>query len=104
MRRGVLFRRCRRSEGQKIGGVDSKLKSKWPFVDRLDADVKAHQRSSVLKTPLSYSSYSIHSTHDTHDTRITPYHHSALLFFLFLNRVLLFDRDRPMQSFYRGVW
>jgi hypothetical protein len=64
---------------------------------------QTRQRSSVLKTPLSYSPYSTHGTHDTHDTRSTHITHSALLFLLFLNRVLLFGRDRPMQSFYRGV-
>ena len=62
-----------------IGGVDFQLKSKWPFMDRFDADAKApqgqtHQRSSVLKTPLSYSPYSTHGTHDTSSTRSTPYH------------------------------
>lgn len=73
---------------------------------------QTRQRSSVLKTPLSYSPYSTHGTHDTHDTHDTldtldtlqHFTHSALLFFLFLNRAVLFDQDRPMQSFYRGVW
>ena len=61
------MQKVRRSDDR---GVDSQLKSKWPFMDRFDADAKApqgqtHQRSSVLKTPLSYSPYSTHGTHDT---------------------------------------
>ena len=64
---------------------------------------QTRQRSSVLKTPLSYSPYSTHGTHDTLQHPQHPITHSALLFFLFLNRVLLFDRDRHMQSSYRGV-
>ncbi len=78
-------------------------------MDRFVADAKARPRSSVLKTPLGYSPYSTYGTHDTHDPRYptapaAPHiTHSALLFFLFLNRVYLFDRDRPMQSFYRGA-
>jgi len=50
------------AEGQMIGGVDSKLKSKWPFMDHFDADAKA---------PPSYSPY---STHDTHDNLQHPQH------------------------------
>jgi len=59
---------------------------------RFDADAKARQRSSVLKTPLSYSPYSTYGTHPrptTHDPRhptapAAPHiTHSALLFFLF---------------------
>ena len=104
-----------RSEGQKIGGVDSKLKSKWPFMDRLDADAKAPPGPNTPKILCSKNAAELFTRPvptapttpmtPTTPTAPTAPHitHSALLFFLFLNRVLLFDRDRPMQSFYRGV-
>jgi hypothetical protein len=70
------MQKVRRSDDR---GCGFSTQEQMAFMDRFDADAKApqgqtHQRSSVLKTPLSYSPYSTHGTHGTHDTHDTLQH------------------------------
>lgn len=96
------------AEGQMIGVWILNSRANGPLwialmQTRKHPQGQTRQRSSVLKTPLSYSPYSTHGTRDTLQHPQHPITHRALLFLLFLNRVLLFDRDRPC-SHSIGAW